>query len=213
MKIKTGARSSPLSKAQFEEARALLPPHLILEPVWVGSPGDRDKKTSLRDLGKTDFFTRDLDQMLLAKTIRLAIHSAKDLPEPLPDGLTLALLTRGIDSRDSLVFREGESLSALPSGARIATSCQRREVAVKQLRSDFVFIDLRGNIEERIAKLNQDADGVVVAEAALIRLKLTHLNRIFLPGETAPGQGKLAFITRDDDRELIECLQCLESYI
>jgi hydroxymethylbilane synthase len=208
MKIATGARSSPLSIAQFEEVQALLP-HLQLEPVFVGSPGDRDKRTSLRDLGKTDFFTRDLDEMLLSKQIRLAIHSAKDLPDPLPDGLTLAALTRGLDSRDSLVFREGESLHSLRAGARIATSCQRREEAVKQLRSDFVFIDLRGTIEERIAKLHVEADGVVVAEAALIRLKLTHLNRIFLPGETAPGQGKLALVTRSDDLELISELKCL----
>jgi hydroxymethylbilane synthase len=207
VKIKTGARSSPLSRAQFEEARSLMPARLVLEPVWVGSPGDRDRTTSLRDLDRTDFFTRDLDQMLLLKMIRLAIHSAKDLPDPLPDGLALALMTKGIDPRDSLVFREGDSLSTLPSGAVIATSSSRREEVVKRLRGDLIFIDLRGDVEERLAKLTDGADGVVIAEAALIRLKLTHLNRLILLGETAPGQGKLALVTRADDRELIQCLE------
>ncbi len=207
MKIKTGARSSPLSRTQFEEVRALMPARLVLEPVWVSSPGDRDRTISLRNLDRTDFFTRDLDKMLLLKTIRLAIHSAKDLPDPLPDGLALALVTKGIDPRDSLVFREGDSLSTLPSGAVIATSSSRREEVVKQLRGDLVFIDLRGSIEERLAKLTDGADGVVVAEAAIIRLKLTHLNRVSLPGETAPGQGKLALVTLASDRELIQCLE------
>lgn len=126
--------------------------------------------------------------MLLSKTIRLAIHSAKDLPDPLPEGLALALVTKGVDPRDSLVFREGDSLSTLPSGAVIATSSSRREEVVRQLRGDLVFIDLRGDIEERLAKLTDGADGVVVAEAALIRLKLTHLNRLILPGKRRPAK-------------------------
>jgi len=94
----------------------------------------------------------------------------------------------------------------LPHGAVIATSSSRREDVVKQLRNDLVFIDLRGTIQERLAKLNEGVDGIVVAEAALIRLKLTHLNRLFLPGETSPGQGKLAFVARADDLELLQCL-------
>ena len=207
MKIKAGARFSPLSKAQFEEAQGMLHPHFILEPVWTGSPGDRDRTLSLRDLDRTDFFTRDLDEMLLAGAIRIAIHSAKDLPDPLPKGLILTVLTQGIDPRDSLVLRDGESLFSLPRGAIIATSSKRREEAVNQIRSDLSFIDLRGTIEERIAKLHTgEADGVVVAEAALIRLRLTELNRIFLPGETAFLQGKLAILARADDAEIIERL-------
>lgn len=210
MKIKAGARSSPLSKAQFEEIRSALYPRLILEPVWAESPGDRDRTTSLRDLEKTDFFTRDLDQLLLSGKIRIAIHSAKDLPEPLPAGLVLAALTKGVDSQDSLVFREGESLSTLLPGSVIATSSSRREDAVKRICSDLIFTDLRGTIEERIAKLHAgEADGIVVAEAALIRLKLTHLNRILLPGDTIPLQGRLAIIARSDDGEIKQIFHAL----
>jgi len=196
--IRTGARSSPLSRAQFEEvARKVAIP---LEPVWVDTTGDLDQKTSLRILEKTDFFTRELDQLLLAGNIQIAIHSAKDLPEPLPQGLALIALTRGVDSRDSLVLRAGETLHSLPSGARIATSSPRREEAVKKLRSDLTFLDLRGPIHIRLTKLEtREADGIVVAEAALIRLRLTHLNRLFLPGETTPNQGRLAIVARAED--------------
>lgn len=194
--IRTGARSSPLSRAQFEEvARAI---SLPLEPVWIDTTGDLDQQTSLRTLDKTDFFTRELDQLLLAGKIQVAIHSAKDLPDPLPQGLALIALTRGIDPRDALVLRPGETLQ---KGFSIATSSLRREEAVRQLCLGLTFLDLRGPIHTRLAKLDtHEADGVVVAEAALVRLGLTHLNRIFLPGETTPNQGRLAIVARSGDR-------------
>ncbi len=164
--------------------------------TWVQTIGDRDRTTSLRTLDKTDFFTRELDQLLLAGAIDAAIHSAKDLPEPLPQGLTLAALTKGLDPRDSLVLREGETLQP---NSLIATSSLRREETVRALCPTARFIDLRGTIHERLAKLHKkEADGVVLAECALIRLKLTHLNRIPLPGETAPLQGRLAIIVRSN---------------
>ena len=206
MKIVVGARSSPLSRVQCEEVETELRSHhpeVAFDPVWVKTMGDLDKKTSLRTLGQSDFFTRELDQMLLSGEIRIAIHSAKDLPEPLPYGITLVALTRGVDPRDSLVLRPGERLETLPRGAVIATSSERREETVRELRSDVCFIDLRGTIGERLEKLEKgEADGVVVAEAALIRLKLTHLNRIFLPGETAQHQGRLAILARSEDEEM-----------
>ena len=215
MKIAAGARLSPLSKAQFEEIQEELlrcHPHVVLEPVWTQTLGDLDRATSLRSLGKCDFFTRDLDLMLLEGKIRIAIHSAKDLPDPIPEGLLVIALTRGIDSRDSLVFRIGETLETLPPGARIATSSFRREEAVRELRSDLVFTDLRGTIAERLAQLKKgESDGVVVAEAALIRLKLTHLNRIFLPGETTPLQGKLAIVARARDAEMKQMFHVLSA--
>ncbi len=201
--LKIGARSTPLSRAQFEEvSREILArdPSLVLEPVWASSPGDRDKSTSLRGLEKTDFFTRDLDEMLLRGDIDLAIHSAKDLPDPLPKGLVLIALTQGLDPRDSLVLREGLSLETMPKNAVIATSSARREVAARALCPTFRFVDLRGSIAERLAKLfSGEVDGVIVAEAALIRLKKTHLNRVFLPGDTTPLQGKLAIVGRSGD--------------
>ncbi len=133
MKILTGARSSKLSRAQVAEIKEELfriRPDVELEPVWADSPGDRDKETSLRNLPKNDFFTRDLDEMLRAGKVRIAVHSAKDLPDPIPKGLSLIALTRGQDPRDSLVMRTGESFERLKPDARIATSSSRREEIV-----------------------------------------------------------------------------------
>jgi hydroxymethylbilane synthase len=186
--MKIGARSSPLSRAQVEEIRQEF--GLQFEVVWVETTGDKDKITSLRTLEKTDFFTRELDEMLLRGDIDAAVHSAKDLPDPLPKGLYIAALSKGVDPRDSLVIKK-EPVRL------VATSSQRREEAVRQLFPDCQFIDLRGTIHERLEK---DVDGVVIAEAALIRLNLTHLKRVFLPGRAAPLQGKLAIVCRENGR-------------
>jgi hydroxymethylbilane synthase len=197
--IKAGARSSNLSKRQVEEVQVEYP-HVRLEPLFVKTIGDFDRITSLRTLDKTDFFTREIDEMLLRGECRIAIHSAKDLPEPLPKGLELIALTKGVDPSDSLVLRTGEVLS---KEFVIATSSIRREEMVRALLSEVKFVDIRGTIEERIAKLeNKEVDGVVIAEAALIRLGLTHLHRIRLPGETVPYQGRLAILAREGDEQI-----------
>lgn len=209
------ARSSPLSLKQTEEiARALASyyPHISFETTFVETLGDRDLKTSLRDMDSTDFFTRELDQMVLKGECRIAIHSAKDLPNPLPKGLAIIAITEGIDPSDALVLRDREALENLPPGAIIATSSVRRESAVTQLRPDLAFTDIRGNIGSRLAALDEKrVDGVVIAEAALIRLELTHRNRIILPGATAALQGKLAIIARVDDPLMSEIFSCLDS--
>lgn len=203
--ILVGARDSPLSKKQVEEVYLELKqfhPQITFHPLYVKTVGDLDKKRSLRSLDKTDFFTRELDQMVLEKKVRIAIHSAKDLPEPLPKGLVIAALTKGVASFDSLVLRENEQL---PHNGVVATSSERREESVRQLYPAARFVDIRGNIQERLEKLHQrTVDGVVIAEAALIRLELTHLTRIRLPGETAPLQGRLAVVAREGDDEILE---------
>jgi hydroxymethylbilane synthase len=201
--ITVAARGSQLSRRQVEEVYTALKkiyPHILFKVVYVVTTGDRDKITSLRNLERTDFFTREIDQMLLNKECRIAIHSAKDLPHPLPQGLFLAALTRGVDPADSLVLREQESL---PSHGIVATSSERREACVRQLFPQVHFVDIRGTIEERLAKLDsREVDGVVIAEAALIRLGWTHRHRICLPGETALHQGRLAIVAREEDEEM-----------
>jgi hydroxymethylbilane synthase len=215
MKIKVGARSSPLSRMQVQEVLQELKQHhpsIEFDPLLIISQGDKDLKTSLRTLDKTDFFTKEVDEMVLTGKCRVGIHSAKDLPEPLPEGLAMAALTKGIDPRDVLVMRLGATLENLQPGSIIATSSPRREENVRLLRPDLSFIDLRGTVETRLAKLEtHEADGIVVAEAALIRLGLTHLNRIYLPNETAPLQGKLAILVRSDDEEMLKLFSSLDS--
>ena len=213
--ISIAARSSPLSRAQFEEVTAELAlhhPHVQLQPIWVETTGDKDQKTSLRTLDKTDFFTREIDVLQLARKTRLSLHSAKDLPNPLPEGLSIVALTRGVDPSDVLVLRENETLQLLPPGARIGTSAERREKNVTALRADLQCVDIRGNIAKRLSLLDQRiVDGVVMAEAALIRLKLTHRNRIPLVGERAELQGQLAVLALADDEEMHLLLKCLDT--
>jgi hydroxymethylbilane synthase len=187
-------------------------PHVQFEVHEVSTVGDRDQATSLRSMGRTDFFTRDIDEGVLSGRFQIGIHSAKDLPEPLPTDLTIFCLTKGIDPSDSLVLSPGKTLNSLPQGALIATSSLRREEAVRTLRPDLSFCDLRGTIKQRLAKLaTGEVHGVVVAEAALIRLKLTHLNRMRLPGETVKGQGQLAVVGKESDDALKALFQCLDS--
>jgi hydroxymethylbilane synthase len=213
MMMRIGARSSPLSRVQVYEACRNLT--LDWEPVWVETRGDLDKTTSLRTLEKTDFFTHEIDELLLRGEIRIGIHSAKDLPSPMPDGLCVAARTPSIDPRDAMVLRQGASLASLPPTPLIATSSERREKAARLLRADFRFQDLRGTIAERLQVLEASAvDGVIIAESAILRLGLTHLNRVYLPGETAEGQGQIAVVCRSSDLEMISLWkQICASYI
>ncbi|MFI0435461.1 MAG: hydroxymethylbilane synthase [Parachlamydiaceae bacterium] len=216
--IEVGARASALSKAQvkeIEQALQLHHPHIHFDVYYMSTIGDRDHTTSLRSLDRTDFFTQEIDQWVLKGTGRLGIHSAKDLPASLNEGLSVFCLTKGIDPSDSLVLRSDTTLDQLPIGATIATSSIRREETVRQLRSHLNFCDIRGTIEQRLAKLqSKEIDGVVIAEAALIRLGLTHLNRISLPGETVQGQGQLAVVGRKEElclKKVLRCLDCREN--
>lgn len=192
--VRVAARSSALSKAQVEEVFSEL--NLSFIPCWVETRGDLDKKTSLKNLDKTDFFTKEVDELVLKGVCDISIHSAKDLPDPLPEGLKVIALTKGIDSSDSLVMRAGESIRP---GMTIGLSSQRREENLKKRDPTFQFKDIRGTIEERLRLLDsKEVDGVVIAECALIRLKLTHLNRVKLEGETAPLQGRLAILAKSE---------------
>ena len=207
--ITIGARGSWLSQAQvWEVHRELLlhHPQIQFKPTWITTTGDKDKKTSLRDLNKTDFFTREVDQMQLQGQFRISIHSAKDLPDPLAPGLKLIALTKGVDPSDVLVYNQ----DPLPDTAIIGTSSHRREQNLLEWKPGLRCVDIRGTIEERLAQLDDGKiDGIVMAEAALIRLGLTHRRRMPIHGETAPLQGRLAVIARASDDEMEELFKCL----
>jgi len=213
--IPVGARSSKLSKIQVWEVFFALYPHhpyILFSPLWVQTRGDKDKKTSLRDLGKSDFFTKEIDDLLLSHNCRIAIHSAKDLPDPLPQGLKIAAITSGLTSSDCLVLRDNETLSTLAPSAKVGISSARREEMVKALREDLICKDIRGTIEERLLQLDRkEIDAVVMAEAALIRLNLTSRNRIPLLQKTAPLQGQLAVVVREDDAEMLQIFSAIDS--
>ncbi len=215
MKIRVGARNSPLSQAQVEEVyQAFVKhhPNVVFETVFLETTGDLDLTTSLMKMERSNFFTKELDELLSQGKIQVAIHSAKDLPDPLHPELTVAALTQGVDPSDVLVLREGQSVESLRQNAAIGTSSTRRIHALKALREDLVPVDIRGKIERRLSLLDEGTvDGVILAEAALIRLRLTHRNRITLKGEIAPLQGKLAVLTRILDLEVQKYFSCLDS--
>ena len=120
MKIKVGARGSKLSQRQVEEIMGEL--GIEYECRWEETVGDRDLVSSLGPMDKTDFFTREIDEKILGGQYDVGIHSAKDLPDPIPKGLKLVALTQGIDSSDSLVMRDGDRLETLKRGAVIGSS-------------------------------------------------------------------------------------------
>jgi hydroxymethylbilane synthase len=210
--ITTCARSSPLSRAQVEEVLSLLLQHhpdVSFSPKWFETSGDLDLKTPLTRLEKTNFFTKEIDEAVIQGICRIGIHSAKDLPEVLPDPLCVIAYTKGVDPSDVLVLREGESLDALPISAKIGTSSLRREKNIKALREDLICVDIRGPIDTRLALLDQGKfDGVIMAHAALIRLKLVR-NTFLLPGESSPLQGRLAIVAKKEDEEMKELFACL----
>jgi hydroxymethylbilane synthase len=179
-------------------------PHVEFDCAYISTRGDRDLATSLRSLDKTeDFFTRDLDERLLNGETRITLHSAKDLPDPLCKRLAIVALTKGVDPSDVIILREGNP-------RRVGSSSPRRDGAVKILFPDAVCMDIRGTIQRRLQLLDDKVyDAVVMAEAALIRLKLTHRKRLKLPGPTAHLQGRLAVVAREDDEEMKQLFSCI----
>lgn len=204
--ISVGARSSPLSLRQvtevLEEMRQIYP-FLQFTTVSVTTFGDIDLISSLRSLGKTDFFTREIDEMLLKGHCRVAIHSAKDLPEPMPQGLSIVAITQGRSPFDVLVLKKGHDIDVLPKEPKIGSSSLRRDESVKRMLKDAICFDIRGTIETRLASLDEGKyDGIVLALAALIRLGIKEYPYVILPGEYHPMQGRLAVVARENDDEM-----------
>lgn len=190
------SRNSPLAKAQVALVFDLLPA-LAYEVSFIPSYGDVHKHLSLLDGQPDDFFTRELDLALLAGEADVAIHSAKDLPYPLAEGLAVFALTQQADPTDSLVSLSGYTLASLPPNARVGTSSPQRRDQLLAVRPDLQIVSLRGAIGERLEYLRADlADAIVVATCALQRLSVSSFRCTVLPFETHPMQGILAVIGR-----------------
>ena len=215
MDIAVGSRGSALAIRQVEEVGREITkvhPDIRLMPMWVVTSGDMDRSTPMWKVRQTDFFTKEIDERQLRGEFRLAIHSAKDLPSPIPKGLSIVAVTKGVDSKDSFVMRPSDRIETLPVSAKVGSSSKRREAVIIGLRSDFVPVDIRGTIDERLTLLDGGVvDALIVAEAALIRLGHTDRNRVVLPFETEPLQGKLAVIARSDDDEMAKLFAALDS--
>jgi hydroxymethylbilane synthase len=208
--LRLGTRGGDLALWQAREVARLITerhPDVIIQLQVIRTAGDRQASTPIEQVGGTGVFTREIEQALRDGRIDLAVHSLKDLPTRLGEGLTLAAIPGRADARDALVAPPGTRLDGLPHRARIGTSSARRRAQLLALRPDLLTLDLRGNVPTRLAKLDRgDYDAIVLACAGLHRLGLadriaeTLEPDIVMP---APGQGALAVEARIDDAGVI----------
>src|ERR1051325_3362891 len=216
-----GSRGSKLALAQTRIVQAelnRLNPDLEIRIEIISTSGDVSNEP-LSVIGGKGVFTKELEQALLTGRIDLAVHSLKDLPTIIPEGLQLAAIGRREDPRDALLIRselagESDSLDSLHQDARIGTSSTRRLAQLKNLRPGANVQDLRGNVDTRLAKLDRgDYDAIVLAAAGLRRLGLEKRISVLLsPSQMlpSPGQGALGLETRADDQQTIELVAKLD---
>ena len=219
MKLRAATRRSPLALWQTEWVKAALErahPGLEVELVAMTSAPDTDLSVSISELGGKGAFAKEVQQAVLDGRADVAVHSAKDLPSVTVEGLLLACVPERADARDVLV---GSALVDLPVGATVATGSSRRRTQLQDLRPDLRFVELRGNIQRRVATAGSTIEGggvvaaVIAAGAALLRQDMEHLIADWLPTYVMTpqvGQGALAVECREDDTDTRELLQAIE---
>jgi hydroxymethylbilane synthase len=206
--LRIGTRGSPLALAQATTVRALLAAALgisieRIELNIIRTTGDAIQDRPLSEAGGKGLFTKEIEEALIAGTIDVAVHSAKDMPTVLPEGLTIAAVLAREDPRDVFISRKAKSFRDLAPGAVIGTASLRRQAQVKRLRRDLEVVSFRGNVQTRLRKLDDGVvDATLLALAGLKRLGLADAATAvlsvddFLP---AVGQGIIAIETRADD--------------
>jgi len=219
-RVVIGSRGSKLALAQAQWALATLSlaqPALDIQIEVIKTTGDV-KTEPLSIIGGKGVFTKELEEALLDRRIDLAVHSLKDLPTIVPEGLALAAVSEREDPRDALVLPKGsppgcESLADLPSGAVVGTSSPRRLAQAKYLRPDIEIKELRGNVDTRLRKLDEGQyDAIILAAAGLRRLGLgSRITAVIAADQMIPavGQGAIGIETRDGDTHAIELARLL----
>ncbi|MCR6644723.1 MAG: hydroxymethylbilane synthase [Terricaulis sp.] len=218
--LRIGARGSKLSLAQTGQTRDRLAAAMgaapeALEIIPIVTSGDRIQDRRLIEAGGKGLFTKELDEALLDGRIDLAVHSLKDLPTTLPDGITLACVPEREDPRDAFVCLSAKTIEDLPAGAIIGTASLRRQAQTLYIRPDLGVITLRGNVETRLAKLGEGiADATFLAIAGLTRIGLAqHAASLIDPSAMPPAacQGALAITARSDDTRVLDQLAAFEN--
>jgi len=214
-----GTRGSPLALVQAQETRRRLAAALGWEEARVAiavirTSGDMIQDRPLAEAGGKGLFTKEIDSALLDGRIDFAVHSAKDLPTALPDGVALAGFLPREDPRDALVSALADSIADLPQGARLGAASLRRRAQALRLRPDLRVELLRGNVETRLLKAESGAiDATLLAMAGLKRLGLAHRARAALDIEAflpAVGQGAIALSARRGDAGTLEALAAID---
>ncbi|CAK0757826.1 hydroxymethylbilane synthase [Gammaproteobacteria bacterium] len=204
--LRIATRKSPLALWQTDHVRAALMahhPHLAVELVGMTTQGDRILDTPLAKVGGKGLFVKELEQGLQEGRADIAVHSMKDVPVELPAGLEIAVIMAREDPRDAFVSNHYANLEALPLGARVGTSSLRRQSQLRARRPDLHVLDLRGNVNTRLKRLDAgEYDAILLACAGLLRLGFGgRITRVLDPEESLPaiGQGAIGIECRSDD--------------
>lgn len=213
--LKIGTRGSPLALAQAHEAQARLMaahgmPAEAFEVVVISTSGDRIQDRPLSEAGGKGLFTKEIEEALLAGTIDIAVHSSKDMPTVLPDGLELSAFLPREDARDAFIGKAVKRIIDLPQGAKVGSSSLRRQALIRRMRPDLDVVMFRGNVQTRLRKLEEGvAEGTILAFAGLKRLGLGQVVTDLMPLDAfppAPGQGAIGIETRIGDSEVEKML-------
>lgn len=208
--LKIGTRGSLLALAQAHETRARLVaahglPEAAFEIVVITTSGDRVQDRPLSEAGGKGLFTKEIEEALLDGRIDIAVHSSKDMPTALPDGLELSAFLPREDAREAFISRKAARIADLPAGAKVGSSSLRRQALIRRMRPDLDVVLFRGNVQTRLRKLDEGvADGTILALAGLKRLGLEHLVTDLMSLEAfppAPGQGAICIESRIGDQQ------------
>jgi hydroxymethylbilane synthase len=213
MHLRIGTRKSKLAlwQANFVKERLEERGHTV-ELVLITTTGDKILDAPLAKIGGKGLFVKEIEEALLRGDIDLAVHSLKDVPMVLPEGLTLGAITERENPFDVLLSRDGKSLEELPIGAVVGTSSLRRQVQIKRRRPDLRVEILRGNVDTRIRKMEDGLyDAIVLAYAGVKRMglegRMTQILEDFIP---AVGQGSLAIEIREGDERVRSAIDFLD---
>ena len=213
--IKIGTRGSPLALAQTGLAEVLLKkahPGLATETVIIKTSGDKVQDRALAEVGGKGLFVKEIEEAMIKGAIDIAVHSMKDVPTFLPDGLEIAAMLPRADVRDVLFARNAKTFADLPKGAVVGTSSPRRQAIVLALRPDLKVVLFRGNVETRLRKFDSgEVDATILAAAGLARLGLKHGGvpldiGVMLP---AAGQGAVGIELRSGDAEIKKIVEAI----
>ncbi|RDL49769.1 Porphobilinogen deaminase [Ensifer sp. M14] len=217
--FRIGTRGSPLALAQAHETRDRLaavhglPPEMF-EIVILSTKGDRITDRSLAEIGGKGLFTEEIEQQLLSGELDFAVHSSKDMPTKLPDGLFLSAFLPREDIRDAFIGRTAPKLMELPEGVTVGSSSLRRQALIRRLRPDINVITYRGQVETRLRKLSEgQVDATLLAYAGLKRLGMTDVPTELLDPEEfppAPAQGAICIESRIGDNRVNDLLAAID---
>jgi len=215
-RIRIATRRSPLALWQAEHVARLLTeshPDIEIELVKMITQGDKILDTPLAKIGGKGLFVKELEQGMLNGDADIAVHSMKDVPAQLPDGLEIGAILFREDPRDAFVSNTYSNIDQLPQGAIVGTSSLRRQCQLLDLRPDLQIKSLRGNVNTRLQKLDDgEYDAIILAAAGLIRLGFEQRIKVALPINTmlaAIGQGAIGIECRVDDPAILALIACL----